>query len=72
MSDKRSIVSSAIPSSRKRKRLTPPRLTIQTLDFSSPEHLTILGELGIVVEAQQGGRIQISHMMQKVGGRSPR
>ena len=51
--------------SKKRKRVTPPRLTINSLDFNNREHLKILSELGIVVEWMAGGRVQISHAMQR-------
>lgn len=52
-------------SSRGGKKLTPPRLSINTLDFSNREHLSILNELGIVVEVLAGGKVQVSHVMQK-------
>ena len=56
----------SLHSKKKKKRLTPPRLNINTLDLSNPEHLAILKELGIVVESMPGGKIQVSHFMQKV------
>lgn len=52
--------------SRKKNKLKPPRLTINNLDFTNREHLVILNEMGIIVEALSGGRIQVSHVMQKV------
>lgn len=53
------------PSRTKRKRLAPPRLSINSLDFNSPEHLKTLSELGIVVQSMEGGRVQVSHVMQR-------
>ena len=47
------------------KRATPPRLDVNSIDFTNREHLTILGELGIVVESLGGGKVQVSHLMQK-------
>ena len=48
-----------------RKKVTPPRLDVRTLDFSSSEHIKILSELGIVVESLGNGKVQVSHVMQK-------
>ena len=48
-----------------RKSLTPPRLDINTLDFSNREHVAILEEMGIVLSSLPGGKVQISHLMQK-------
>ena len=36
------------------------------LDFGNKEHLIILEELGIVVQSLAGGRVQVTHVMQKV------
>ena len=51
--------------SAKRKRLTPPRLSINSLDFKNPDHLKILTELGIVVQVVEGDKVQVSHNMAK-------
>ena len=48
-----------------KKQLSPPRLTVDTLDFSKVEHLAILNDMGIMVEGMPGGRVQVSHVMQK-------
>ncbi len=47
------------------KRSRPPRLDVNAIDFSSLEHLTILGEMGVVVEPLGQGRYQVSHVVQK-------
>ena len=47
------------------KRKTPPRLSVNSIDFTNREHVAILGELGIVVENLGGGKVQVSHLMQK-------
>ena len=36
------------------------------MDFTNREHLAIMNDLGIVVESMPGGKIQVSHFMQKV------
>ena len=48
-----------------RKSHTPPRLDINTLDFSNREHVAILEEMGILLSSLPGGKVQISHLMQK-------
>lgn len=45
--------------------MTPPRLNVNSLDFSNREHLAILSELGIVVEPMGDGKVQVSQLMQK-------
>ena len=35
------------------------------LDFSNPEQVHILTELGIIVESVGDGKVQVSHSMQK-------
>ena len=47
------------------KRTTLPRLDVHTLDFTNQGQVTILGELGIVVEPLGNGKVQVSHLMQK-------
>eukprot|EP00731_Ephydatia_muelleri_P023845 Em0016g116a len=42
-----------------------PKLTLGMLDFSSDDHIATLRDLGIMVEAISGGKIQVSHMMQR-------
>ena len=48
-----------------KKSHTPPRLDINTLDFSNREHVAILEEMGILLSSLPGGKVQISHLMQK-------
>ncbi len=54
-----------IPHSTKRKRLTPPRLSINSLDFKNRVHVKILSELGIQVDTMEGEKVQVSHNMAK-------
>ena len=35
--------------------------------FSDPEQLTLLSDMGIIIKPLSEGRVQISHLMQKVG-----
>lgn len=35
------------------------------LDFSNREHIAILEEMGILLTSLPGGKVQISHLMQK-------
>lgn len=58
-----------LPQLKKSKSERPPRLSLNTLDFSSEDHIATLRDLGIMVEAISGGKIQVSHMMQRA--RSP-
>ncbi len=54
-----------LPRSTKRKRLTPPRLSIDSLDFKSRIQVKILSELGIQVETLDGEKVKVSHNMAK-------
>jgi mannosidase alpha-like ER degradation enhancer 3 len=42
------------------------RLSVSSLDFADQEQLSLLKDMGIVVQAMSGGRVQISHTMQLV------
>ena len=42
------------------------RLSVNSLDFSDPDQLSLLKDMGILVHALAGGRVQISHAMQTV------
>ena len=63
--------SSSLLSLRHRRRkdgvpTSQPRLTLNSLNFNDPEQLSVLKDMGIVVQTMAGGRVQISHAMQKV------
>ena len=42
------------------------RLSVSSLDFSDREQLSLLKDMGIVIQAMSDGRVQISHTMQLV------